>query len=265
MAGQATYCAVKAGMDHLSRAVALDQALLANGARIVSLAPGVIDTDMQAQLRGSSVAGFPERKMFVELKETGRLSSSHEAAARVLAWLGAPRLRHRAGGRRPRSLRSRNGRGRRRARISRLTATYGARSTRLRRPPCHDSRLPPSPRPRSWPLARRCRRPRAGDRRSGAGRGGARPDRRLDRGQRAAEGPGHSADPGRPRTRGGALRRLPRPWLRRLASGPARDAGLASQGRGQHGADPSPRLAARRARAAHRFRRPRRARRRTSR
>ena len=59
MAGQATYCAAKAGMDHLSRAVALDQALLANGARIVSLAPGVIDTDMQAQLRGSSVAGFP--------------------------------------------------------------------------------------------------------------------------------------------------------------------------------------------------------------
>ena len=90
MAGQATYCAVKAGMDHLSRAVALDQALLANGARIVSLAPGVIDTDMQAQLRGSSDAGFPERKMFVELKESGRLSSSHEAAARVLAWLARP-------------------------------------------------------------------------------------------------------------------------------------------------------------------------------
>ena len=77
-------------MDHLSRAVALDQALLANGARIVSLAPGVIDTDMQAQLRGSGDAGFPERKMFVELKESGRLSSSDEAAARVLAWLARP-------------------------------------------------------------------------------------------------------------------------------------------------------------------------------
>jgi NAD(P)-dependent dehydrogenase (short-subunit alcohol dehydrogenase family) len=90
MAGQATYCAVKAGMDHLSRAVALDQALHPHGARIVSLAPGVIDTDMQAQLRGSSEAGFPERRMFVELKESGRLSSSHDAAARVLAWLARP-------------------------------------------------------------------------------------------------------------------------------------------------------------------------------
>jgi len=90
MAGQATYCAAKAGMDHLSRAVALDQALVGHGAKIVSLAPGVIDTDMQAQLRGSSDAGFPERKMFVELKNSGRLSSSHEAAARVLAWLARP-------------------------------------------------------------------------------------------------------------------------------------------------------------------------------
>jgi hypothetical protein len=50
----------------------------------------VIDTDMQAQLRGSSGTGFPERKTFVELKESGRLSSSEDAAARVLAWLARP-------------------------------------------------------------------------------------------------------------------------------------------------------------------------------
>ena len=90
MAGQVPYCAVKAGLDHASRAMALDQAQLPNGAKVVSLAPGVIDTDMQAQLRGSSDAGFPERRMFVELKESGRLSSSHDAAARVLAWLARP-------------------------------------------------------------------------------------------------------------------------------------------------------------------------------
>jgi benzil reductase ((S)-benzoin forming) len=87
MAGQATYCAAKAGMDHLSRAVALDQALLANGAKIVSLAPGVIDTDMQVQLRSAEGAGFPEQAAFVRLKEAGQLTSSHDAAARVVAWL----------------------------------------------------------------------------------------------------------------------------------------------------------------------------------
>jgi benzil reductase ((S)-benzoin forming) len=87
MAGQATYCAAKAGMDNLSRAVALDQALIANGAKIVSLAPGVIDTDMQTQLRSSSGAGFPERQTFVKLKESGQLTSSRDAAARLVAYL----------------------------------------------------------------------------------------------------------------------------------------------------------------------------------
>lgn len=87
MAGQATYCASKAGMDHFSRAVALDQALLANGAKIVSLAPGVMDTDMQAQLRAADGSGFPEQAMFKQLKEAGQLTSSEDAAARVVAWL----------------------------------------------------------------------------------------------------------------------------------------------------------------------------------
>ncbi|MEO8524696.1 MAG: SDR family NAD(P)-dependent oxidoreductase [Caldimonas sp.] len=87
MAGQATYCAAKAGMDHLSRAVALDQALLANGAKVVSLAPGVIDTDMQVQLRSARGDGFPEQAAFVQLKESGQLTSSTDAAARVVAYL----------------------------------------------------------------------------------------------------------------------------------------------------------------------------------
>lgn len=87
MAGQASYCAAKAGLDHLSRAAALDQAQRAHGAKIVSLAPGVIDTDMQAELRGAGGAGFPEHALFVRLKQEGRLASADAAAARVIAWL----------------------------------------------------------------------------------------------------------------------------------------------------------------------------------
>lgn len=88
MAGQATYCAAKAGMDHLSRALALDQAELVNGARVVSLAPGVIDTDMQVQLRDAEGSGFPEQATFLRLKESGQLASADAAAERVLAYLG---------------------------------------------------------------------------------------------------------------------------------------------------------------------------------
>ena len=87
MAGQASYCAVKAGLDHFTRALALDEAQRPNGARVVSLAPGVIDTDMQVQLRSADAAGFPERANFQALKDKGQLTSPSDAAARVLAYL----------------------------------------------------------------------------------------------------------------------------------------------------------------------------------
>jgi len=90
MASQAPYCAVKAGLDHATRAMALDQAQHPNGARVVSLAPGVIDTDMQVALRAADPAGFPDKAMFVGLKEGGQLASSADAAARVLGYLDRP-------------------------------------------------------------------------------------------------------------------------------------------------------------------------------
>jgi len=87
VAGWAAYCATKAGLDHFSRVVALDEALLPNPARIVSLAPGVIDTDMQSALRAADAASFPEHHVFVELKAGGQLPSPAAAAQRVLAYL----------------------------------------------------------------------------------------------------------------------------------------------------------------------------------
>jgi benzil reductase ((S)-benzoin forming) len=90
MAGSAAYCAAKAGMDHYSRSVALEQAALPHGARIVSLAPGVIDTDMQVQLRSSDPAGFPDRERFVQLHTQGQLSTPDEAVRRLLAYLARP-------------------------------------------------------------------------------------------------------------------------------------------------------------------------------
>ncbi|MDP1650439.1 MAG: SDR family NAD(P)-dependent oxidoreductase [Rubrivivax sp.] len=87
MAGSASYCAAKAGLDHLARAVALEQAALPHGARIVALAPGVIDTDMQVQLRSADPALFPERERFVGLQTAGQLDSPAQAAAKVLRTL----------------------------------------------------------------------------------------------------------------------------------------------------------------------------------
>lgn len=87
MASQAAYCAAKAGMDHFTRCVALDEAAKPHGAKVCSLAPGVIDTDMQIQLRGADPAAFPDMQNFANLKTGGMLTSPVDAAARVLAWL----------------------------------------------------------------------------------------------------------------------------------------------------------------------------------
>jgi benzil reductase ((S)-benzoin forming) len=87
MAGSASYCAAKAGLDHLARAVALEEQARPNGARIVSLAPGVIDTDMQVQLRSADAQRFPERERFIGLQTGGQLDSPTQAATRLLAYL----------------------------------------------------------------------------------------------------------------------------------------------------------------------------------
>ena len=90
MAGSAVYCATKAGMDHVSRSLALEAARHPNGARIISLAPGVIDTDMQVQLRGADPVAFPDQQRFAGLKSGGLLDTPESAAAKVVAYLERP-------------------------------------------------------------------------------------------------------------------------------------------------------------------------------
>ena len=87
MASQAGYCAAKAGMDHFTRCVALEEALRPNGAKVCSLAPGVIDTGMQEQLRAADSTAFPDQSSFVNLKTSGSLASPEEAASRILSFL----------------------------------------------------------------------------------------------------------------------------------------------------------------------------------
>ncbi len=90
MASQAAYCAAKSGLDHFTRCLALDEALKPHGAKVCSLAPGVIETDMQVQLRGADPAAFPDRAAFTGMKDQGQLATPEDAAARVLAWLNRP-------------------------------------------------------------------------------------------------------------------------------------------------------------------------------
>lgn len=90
MASQSAYCAAKAGMDHFTRCLALEEAAKPHGAKVCSLAPGVIDTDMQVQLRNANASAFPDRARFTQLHTMGQLSSPEDAAQQVLAYLNRP-------------------------------------------------------------------------------------------------------------------------------------------------------------------------------
>lgn len=80
-AGWSVYCATKAALDHHARAVALDAP---HGVRICSVAPGVVDTGMQATIRSTSVEQFPLRDRFEQLKQSGQLSTPESAAQKLI-------------------------------------------------------------------------------------------------------------------------------------------------------------------------------------
>ncbi|MCS0660745.1 SDR family oxidoreductase [Massilia terrae] len=82
--GWSVYCATKAALDHHARAVALD----GDGrVRAVSLAPGVIDTGMQAEIRATPESRFPMRERFVQMKNQGALAAPEQSARKVVAYL----------------------------------------------------------------------------------------------------------------------------------------------------------------------------------
>jgi benzil reductase ((S)-benzoin forming) len=87
MASSSVYCAAKAGLDHLSRVIALEEAEKPNGARCVAIAPGVIDTDMQLQLRSADPKLFSSQAQFAALKAQRQLDTPEGCAAELLAYL----------------------------------------------------------------------------------------------------------------------------------------------------------------------------------
>lgn len=82
--GWANYCATKAALDMFSEAVAQEQKIRQTNVRIFSIAPGVVDTDMQTQIReATNTASFANHKRFVNLKNEGQLSNPMTIAKKI--------------------------------------------------------------------------------------------------------------------------------------------------------------------------------------
>ncbi|MFC5451326.1 (S)-benzoin forming benzil reductase [Paenibacillus aestuarii] len=87
--GWGAYCTAKAGIDMLTRCAGVEQEGLDHPVEVISIAPGVIDTEMQQQIRAASEADFPQVGRFIQLKEQGELQTPEATAAQLLRLLDA--------------------------------------------------------------------------------------------------------------------------------------------------------------------------------
>lgn len=78
--GWSVYCATKAAMDMHARAMVEDGI---EGLKVESIAPGVIDTGMQATIRSAPEEDFALLDQFKEMKEAGGLASAEDAATKL--------------------------------------------------------------------------------------------------------------------------------------------------------------------------------------
>ena len=92
IAGWGAYCATKAGLDMAARTLAAEALERGERIEVVSLAPGVIDTDMQATVRAKPAAVFSDVARFREMKEQGVLREAGEVAREILEAEAAGRL-----------------------------------------------------------------------------------------------------------------------------------------------------------------------------
>lgn len=85
-----TYCSTKAALEMFSGCLAEEQQDQEYPIKIVSLAPGVVDTAMQDYIRTHDEASMPGVARFVELKENNHLWSTKIVAERIKVLLQSP-------------------------------------------------------------------------------------------------------------------------------------------------------------------------------
>lgn len=86
----ASYCASKAALNMISDTFYLEEVEKGNKVKVYSVAPGVIDTNMQTQIRSTAEEDFSAVQRFKDLKETGALFSTEQAAEKLIKLLHQP-------------------------------------------------------------------------------------------------------------------------------------------------------------------------------
>jgi len=77
------YCSSKAGVDMMTKVISKEQKHTENGVNIVSIYPGIVDTDMQSKARNTPKEKFRSVQRFIDFYTHGELSSPKEVAKKI--------------------------------------------------------------------------------------------------------------------------------------------------------------------------------------
>lgn len=90
--GWSTYCASKAGLDMFGMVVEREQEIhqLSKPFRVISIAPGIVETRMQEEIRASSEEDFSSVQRFRDLKAEQELADPAEVADKYFRILDHP-------------------------------------------------------------------------------------------------------------------------------------------------------------------------------
>ncbi|MFC7062692.1 (S)-benzoin forming benzil reductase [Halobacillus seohaensis] len=81
--GWSVYGAGKAAINRFTQTIALEQEQAGNDHKVIAYSPGVVDTDMQEEIRSTNESAFADVYKFKEMKEEGKLRTP-ENVAKVL-------------------------------------------------------------------------------------------------------------------------------------------------------------------------------------
>lgn len=85
--GWSAYCAGKAAMDQWVRTAGAEQARRGGRCRLLAVAPGIVETAMQREIRAASSDDFPSVEMFVGIHQKDQGRDPAEAAREIWSLL----------------------------------------------------------------------------------------------------------------------------------------------------------------------------------
>jgi benzil reductase ((S)-benzoin forming) len=85
--GWSSYCAGKAAVNQWVSTAGAEQVMRGNHCRVLAVAPGIVATAMQSQIRNTPAEQFPQVARFKEMYEQGQLRNPDEVAREIWALL----------------------------------------------------------------------------------------------------------------------------------------------------------------------------------